>query len=72
VPALINLNKTIITLVMLCVCQISALTLKHGHSLKAAEEKVRKVRKVSGPKRCKITGDWRTFYNEELHSLYLQ
>jgi hypothetical protein len=27
---------------------------------------------VFGPKRDEVTGDWRTFYNEELHSLEFQ
>jgi hypothetical protein len=30
----------------------------------------RKVRRIFGPKRDEVTGDWRKLHNEELRSLY--
>jgi hypothetical protein len=31
---------------------------------------VRKLRRIFGPRRDEVTGDWRTLHNEELHNLY--
>jgi hypothetical protein len=28
------------------------------------------LRRISGPKRDEVTGDWRKLHNEELHNLY--
>jgi hypothetical protein len=30
----------------------------------------RVLRKISGPKRDEVTGEWRKLHNEELHTLY--
>jgi hypothetical protein len=30
----------------------------------------RVLRRILGPKRDKVTGDWRKLHNEELHNLY--
>jgi hypothetical protein len=30
----------------------------------------RVLRRIFGPKRDEVTGEWRKFYNEELHNLY--
>jgi hypothetical protein len=30
----------------------------------------RVLRRIFGPKRDEVTGDWRKLYNEELHNLY--
>jgi hypothetical protein len=30
----------------------------------------RVLRRISGPKRDKVTGEWRKLHNEELHDLY--
>jgi hypothetical protein len=30
----------------------------------------RVVRRIFGPKREEVTGDWRKLHNEELHNLY--
>jgi hypothetical protein len=30
----------------------------------------RVLRRISGPKRDEVTGDWRKLHNEELHNLY--
>jgi hypothetical protein len=36
--------------------------------LKNAENKV--LRRIFGPKRDEVTGEWRKLHNEELHNLY--
>jgi hypothetical protein len=35
-----------------------------------AEERDRVLRRIFGPKRDHVTGDWRKLHNEELHNLY--
>jgi hypothetical protein len=30
----------------------------------------RVLRRIFGPKRDEVTGEWRKFHNEELHNLY--
>jgi hypothetical protein len=30
----------------------------------------RELRRIFGPKRAVVTGDWRKLHNEELHNLY--
>jgi hypothetical protein len=42
--------------------------LKEERRLKAFENRV--LRRVFGPKRDEVTGEWRKLYNEELNSLY--
>jgi hypothetical protein len=38
------------------------------HRLRAFEHRV--LRKIFGPKRDKVTGEWRRLLSEELHDLY--
>jgi hypothetical protein len=38
--------------------------------LKYNSEKNRVLRRMFGPKRKEVVGDWRRLHNEELHSLY--
>jgi hypothetical protein len=38
------------------------------HRLRVFENRV--LRRIFGPKRDEVTGDWRKLYNEELHNLY--
>ena len=42
--------------------------MKEERRLKVFENRV--LRKVFGPKRDKVTGEWRKLYNEELNDLY--
>jgi hypothetical protein len=44
------------------------LTLREEHRLRAFENKV--LRRILGPKRDEVTGEWRKLHNEELHNLY--
>jgi hypothetical protein len=34
------------------------------------EHRLRVLRRIFGPKRDEVTGDWRKLHNEELHNLY--
>ena len=45
-----------------------SLTLKEEHLLRVFQNKV--LRRIFGPKRDKVTGEWREPYNEELNELY--
>jgi hypothetical protein len=44
------------------------LTLREEHRLRVFENRV--LRRIFGPKRGEVTGEWRTLHNEELHNLY--
>jgi hypothetical protein len=45
-----------------------SLTLREEHRLKVFENRV--LRRIFGPKRVEVTGEWRKLHNEELHDLY--
>jgi hypothetical protein len=61
-------NKTIILPVVLYGCETWSLTLREEHRLEVFENRV--LRRIFGPKRDKVTGEWRKLHNEELHELY--
>jgi hypothetical protein len=42
--------------------------LREEHRLSEIENRV--LRRIFGPKRDEVTGEWRKLYNEELHNLY--
>jgi hypothetical protein len=44
------------------------LTLKEEHRLRVFENRF--IRRIFGPKRDEVTGEWRKLHNEELHILY--
>ena len=44
------------------------LTLREEHRLRVFENRV--LRRVFGPKRDEVTGEWRKLHNEELKDLY--
>jgi hypothetical protein len=44
------------------------LTLREDHRLRVFEN--RELRRIFGPKRDEVTGDWRKLHNEEPHNLY--
>jgi hypothetical protein len=44
------------------------LTLGEEHILRVFENRV--LKRIFGPKRDDVTGDWRKLHNEELHDLY--
>jgi hypothetical protein len=45
-----------------------SLTLREEHRLRVFENRV--LRRIFGPKRDEVTGEWRKLYNEELRDLY--
>jgi hypothetical protein len=63
----IRIYKTIILPVVLYGCDTWSLTLREEHTLRVFENRV--LRRIFGPKRDEVTGDWRKLHNEELHNL---
>jgi hypothetical protein len=64
----VKIYKTIILPVVLYGCETWSLTLREGHRLKVFENRV--LRRIFGPKRDEVTGEWRMLHNGELHNLY--
>jgi hypothetical protein len=64
----VKIYKTIILPVVLYGCETWSLTLKVEHRLRVFENRV--LRRIFGPKRDEVTGEWRKLHNEELHNLY--
>jgi hypothetical protein len=46
----------------------NSLTLREEHRLRVFENRV--LRRIFGPKRDEVTGEWRKLHNTELHDLY--
>jgi hypothetical protein len=64
----INIYRNIILPFVLYGCEAWSLTLRKERRLKVFENRV--LRRVFGPKRDEVTGEWRKLYNEELNDLY--
>jgi hypothetical protein len=64
----VKIYKTIILPVVLYGCETWSLTLREEHRLRVIENRV--LRRIFGPKRDEVTGEWRKMHNEELHNLY--
>jgi hypothetical protein len=64
----IRIYKTIIFAVVLYDCKTWSLTLREEHRLRVFENRV--LRKIFGPKRDEVTGEWRKMHKEELRDLY--
>jgi hypothetical protein len=64
----IKMYKTIILPVVLYGCETWSLTLREEHRLRVFENRV--LRRIFGPKRDEITGQWRRLHDEELTDLY--
>jgi len=64
----IKVYRTIILPVVLNGCETWSLTLREEHRLRVFENRV--LRRVFGPKRDKVTGEWRKLHIEELNDLY--
>jgi hypothetical protein len=64
----IRIYKTIILPVVLYRCETWSLTWKEEHRLRVFENRV--LRRVFGPKRDEVTGEWRKLHNKDLHDLY--
>jgi hypothetical protein len=64
----IGIYRTIILPVVLYGCETWSLTLREEHRLRVFENRV--LRKILGPKRDEVTGEWRKLQNEELRDLH--
>ena len=64
----IKIYRTIILPVVLYGCETWSLTLREEHRLRVFEKRI--LRRIFGPKRDGVTGEWRKLHNEELNDLY--
>jgi hypothetical protein len=64
----VKIYKTIILPVVLYGCETWSLTLREEHRLRVFENRV--LRRIFGPKRDEVTGEWRKLHSEELNNLY--
>jgi hypothetical protein len=64
----IKIHRTIILPFVLYGCKTWSLRLREEHRLRVFENRV--LRRIFGPKRDEVTGEWRRLHNEELHDLY--
>jgi len=64
----IKIYRTVILPFVLYGCETWSLILREELRLRVFENRV--LRRIFGPKRDEVTGDWRKLYNEELNDLY--
>jgi hypothetical protein len=64
----VKIYKTIILPVVLFGCETWSLTLREAHRLRVFENRF--LRRMFGPKRDDVTGEWRKLHNEVPHNLY--
>ena len=64
----ITIYGTIILPVVLYGCETCLLTLRKERKLRVFEKKL--LRRIFGPRRDEVTGEWRRLHNEELNYLY--
>ena len=64
----IKIYRTIILPVALYGCETWSLTLREERKLRVFENRV--LRRVFGPNRDEVTGEWRKLHNEELMDIY--
>jgi hypothetical protein len=64
----IKIYRTIILSVVLYDCESWSLTLREECRPRVFENKV--LRRIFGPERDEVTGEWRRLHNEELYALY--
>ena len=64
----IKIYRTIILNVVLYGCETWSLTLREERNLRLFENVV--LRRIFGPRRDEVTGEWRRLYNEELNDFY--
>ena len=64
----IKIYGTVILPVVLYGCETWSLTLREERKLRVFENRV--LRRIFGPKRTEVTGEWRRLHNEELNDLY--
>jgi hypothetical protein len=64
----VKIYKIIILPVVLYGCETCSLTLREEHTPRVFENRV--LRRIFGPKRDDVMGEWRKMHNGELHILY--
>jgi hypothetical protein len=64
----IRIYQTIILPVVLYGFETWSLTLREEHRLRVFENRV--LRRIFGPKRDEVTGEWRKLHTKELYDLY--
>ena len=64
----IKIYRTIILPVVLYGCETWSLTLREERKLRVFENMM--LRRIFGPRKEEVTGEWRRLYNEELNDLY--
>jgi hypothetical protein len=64
----IKIHSSIILAAVLYGCETWSLTWRELHRLKVFENRV--LKKIRGPKRDRVTGEWRRLRNEQLNHLY--
>ena len=63
-----KIHRTIILPVVLYGCATWSFTLREERRLRVFENRM--LRRIFGPKRDEVTGEWRKLHNEELNDLY--
>ena len=63
-----KIYRIIILPVVLCGCETWSITLREERRLRVSENRV--LRRIFGPKRAEVTGEWRKLHEEELNDLY--
>jgi len=63
-----KIYRTIILSIVLYGCKTWSLTLREERKLRVFENMV--LRRIFGPTREEVTGEWRRLHNEELNDLY--
>ena len=64
----IKIYRTIILPVVLYGCETWSLTLREERKLRVSENRV--LRRIFGPRKDEVTGEWRYLHDEELNDLY--
>jgi hypothetical protein len=64
----IKIYRSIMFTVVLYGCETWSVTLREEHRLRVFENRV--LRGILGPKREKVTGEWKKLQNKELNDLY--
>ena len=65
----IKIYRTIILPVVLYGCETWSLTLREERKLRVFENRV--LRRIFGPRRDEVTGEWRRLHNEELRERFV-
>jgi hypothetical protein len=65
-----KIHRTVILPLVQCGCETLSVTPKEERRLKVFENRV--LRRVFGPKRDEVTGEWRKLHNEELNDLHFK